>query len=542
MLNNLKISGAYIISSARTRAGIRPYQSPSILLPIFLLISGSRGGGGGDRGGIGPARHLFGPPTAAGGCSASLASAFARGAAPTTRMFRRGRAQTDPTRSISSTTKNSKSDCDSSESIRHLPTKWGDILDLSSHLRRCVPPLTSSSHKGSSGRVGVLGGSARYTGAPFYAGMAALRSGADLAFIFCAEEAAIPIKCYSPELMVSSVYKASEFDALVSKEQQLRSFIHQDLARNCSTSTEGNEGSLAEVEAKQDQLIQDMVGAVVENFDRLHVLIIGPGLGRCPLVLRATARIIAEAKERKLPMVIDADGLYLLTIEENVGLVAGYDQPLVLTPNAVEVKRLTQAVASRDEETKDEVENDDKRDNKCPPGSPILGSVRTAWADSPEHRISSDMTAFERASEGVVIVKKGAVDVIFSTTVEALHVNRRMMLCEEKGGLKRSGGIGDILAGCIGTFVAWNRIISMSDRTPPITADGVKEKTNKANSTHDNLLLGVWTACCVVKRATRRAFESKRRGMTAPDVLSELSRTFDEMTGSSIFVDDEEEI
>lgn len=84
-------------------------------------------------------------------------------------------------------------------------------------LHKCVPPLTSEGHKGSSGRVGVLGGSKTFAGAPYYASMAALKVGADLAFCFCAEEASIPLKCYSPELMVAPVYKAAEFDALVQR-------------------------------------------------------------------------------------------------------------------------------------------------------------------------------------------------------------------------------------------------------------------------------------------------------------------------------------
>ena len=69
--------------------------------------------------------------------------------------------------------------------------------------------LTSSLSKGQNGRVAVLGGSKDYTGAPFYAASAALQMGADLASVFCAEEAVIPIKCYSPELVVSSFYKDS---------------------------------------------------------------------------------------------------------------------------------------------------------------------------------------------------------------------------------------------------------------------------------------------------------------------------------------------
>lgn len=79
-------------------------------------------------------------------------------------------------------------------------------------LDACILPLDSQSHKGSSGRVGVLGGSERYTGAPYYAGMAALHVGSDLAFVFCAEEASLAIKSYSPELMVAPVYSAKEYN------------------------------------------------------------------------------------------------------------------------------------------------------------------------------------------------------------------------------------------------------------------------------------------------------------------------------------------
>lgn len=77
---------------------------------------------------------------------------------------------------------------------------------------RCIVPLTFDSHKGASGRVGVLGGSAQYTGAPYYAAMASLKAGADLAYVFCAQEACLPIKSYSPELMVAPVYSAEAFD------------------------------------------------------------------------------------------------------------------------------------------------------------------------------------------------------------------------------------------------------------------------------------------------------------------------------------------
>jgi ATP-dependent NAD(P)H-hydrate dehydratase len=57
-------------------------------------------------------------------------------------------------------------------------------------------------YKGNCGKVAVVGGSAEYTGAPYYAAVAALRTGSDLAHVFCPLEALIPIKCYSPEIIV----------------------------------------------------------------------------------------------------------------------------------------------------------------------------------------------------------------------------------------------------------------------------------------------------------------------------------------------------
>ncbi len=95
---------------------------------------------------------------------------------------------------------------------------WDDAKHIA--IPNCIMPLSPTSHKGSSGRIGVIGGSARYTGAPYYAAMAALQVGADLVNVFCAEEAALPIKCYSPELMVVPVYPAKEFDQIVIQQEQ----------------------------------------------------------------------------------------------------------------------------------------------------------------------------------------------------------------------------------------------------------------------------------------------------------------------------------
>eukprot|EP00980_Cylindrotheca_fusiformis_P010256 scaffold2277_cov137-Cylindrotheca_fusiformis.AAC.11 len=302
---------------------------------------------------------------------------------------------------------------------------WADRRDDA--IAKCVLPLTSTSHKGSSGRVGVLGGSARYTGAPYYAAMASLSAGADLSFVFCAEEATLPIKSYSPELMVAGVYSAKEFDQLADQDEKD-----------------------AEIP------IQKMVQEVTSVMDKLHCLVIGPGMGRCPIVMKATARIIREAQSRKIPLVLDADALFMLTQPDYHELLQP-SSPVVLTPNKVERKRL----------------------------EPTMGSLNHC-----------------------VVVEKGQYD-------EIQYTGGTNLACGEEGGLKRSGGLGDILSGTLGTLVSWNAIL-----------------TDQGDASSEDIPLACWTACCFVKRATNRSFEAHRRSMTAPDVLKQLGPAVNEMTDS----------
>lgn len=56
--------------------------------------------------------------------------------------------------------------------------------------------------KGINGTVLVIGGSKMYTGAPYFSGLAALRTGSDLVYIFSDPEAVIPLKTLLPEAIV----------------------------------------------------------------------------------------------------------------------------------------------------------------------------------------------------------------------------------------------------------------------------------------------------------------------------------------------------
>lgn len=70
-------------------------------------------------------------------------------------------------------------------------------------------PRSKQSHKGDFGRILILGGSNVFSGAPALAGLAALRTGADLVSVLAPNPVVSAIRSYSPNLMVTST--GSEF-------------------------------------------------------------------------------------------------------------------------------------------------------------------------------------------------------------------------------------------------------------------------------------------------------------------------------------------
>lgn len=80
--------------------------------------------------------------------------------------------------------------------------------NLISSVKHLIPPLTSTAHKGQAGRIGVVGGSADYTGAPYFVAMSSMRLGADMTYNICEPSAGSVIKTYSPDLIVVRALKA----------------------------------------------------------------------------------------------------------------------------------------------------------------------------------------------------------------------------------------------------------------------------------------------------------------------------------------------
>ena len=69
-------------------------------------------------------------------------------------------------------------------------------------IKKAIPSRSKASHKGNNGSVGIVGGSWIYHGAPVLAGLAALRSGADLVYLFVPNKITDAVRSISPNLIV----------------------------------------------------------------------------------------------------------------------------------------------------------------------------------------------------------------------------------------------------------------------------------------------------------------------------------------------------
>lgn len=135
-----------------------------------------------------------------------------------------------------------------------------------------VQPRKSTARKGDFGRILVVGGSDVYSGAPALAGLAALRTGADLVSIIAPEPVVAAVRSYSPNLMVSSL------------------------------------GTRV--------LMQESVDSIIEAAASQDVVALGPGLGLDHETVLAVRAIVSELVQMSKPIIMDADGLKALAGSE----------------------------------------------------------------------------------------------------------------------------------------------------------------------------------------------------------------------------------
>jgi len=151
------------------------------------------------------------------------------------------------------------------------------------------PKPEDSSHKGDNGRVLVVGGGP-FTGAPALAGMGAMYSGADLAHVAVPKGVAIPVACYSPNLIIHPL--------------------------------------------SADVIVPEDILKIKELWKKADAMVIGPGIGGDPNSLATAAELI---KACPLPLVIDADALN--AVKKNPKILKG--KKAILTPHKGEFARLS---------------------------------------------------------------------------------------------------------------------------------------------------------------------------------------------------------
>jgi NAD(P)H-hydrate epimerase len=217
-------------------------------------------------------------------------------------------------------------------------------------LKTFLPRRERSTHKGQCGHVLVIGGDYGFAGAVRMAAEAAMRVGAGLVTVASRPEHALNIPLARPELMTSAVTSAEDLNPLLS---------------------------------------------------RANVIVIGPGLGQSEWA----GSVIAKTLQTKLPLVIDADALNLLSLEPCVS------DEWVLTPHPGEAARLL-ACSSAD--------------------------------------VQADRFAAAKAIQknyGGVCVLKGSGSLIIDT-------KQRISVSTEGNPGMASGGMGDVLSGVIAGLIA----------------------------------------------------------------------------------------
>ncbi|KAG6544721.1 hypothetical protein Mapa_013911 [Marchantia paleacea] len=361
-----------------------------------------------------------------------------------------------PKPSVGSSTKSSprvKVRASSHVHFQDRKPKFEDMEDLVKPLKQIlpalqevVPSLAPNRHKGQAGKIAVIGGCREYTGAPYYAAFSALRMGADLSHVFCTEGAGTVIKSYSPELIVHPVLRES----------------HDTNSENLSWR----------------KLVEKVVGDVGKWLEKFDCLVIGPGLGRDELLMESVSEIILMARENNTPMIIDGDGLFLITNQPE--LICGY--PLaVLTPNVMEHKRL-------------------------------VGKMMEGKKGVPED-MPSQLKALAERMGGVTIVQKGKFDLISDG-----HI---VIASDYFGSPRRCGGQGDVLSGSTAVFFSWARHYMQNGEGKAVANISERLSSNPA-------IVGALAGSLLLRKSAADAFSKHKRSTLTTDIIDSLGPSMEE--------------
>ncbi|CAI5516623.1 unnamed protein product [Closterium sp. Naga37s-1] len=216
------------------------------------------------------------------------------------------------------------------------------------------------------------------------------------------------------------------------------------------------------------------------------------GLGRDSLLQECVADIMSAARQARIPMVIDADGLHLVSNQPH--LIAGY--PLaILTPNVNEFARLSQVVASQ-------------RDSTAAPAAAAAVSSGPSNPGSSLAQLAADLGR-------VTIVQKGAAD--------GISDGNAVFECGLFGSPRRCGGQGDVLSGSIAVFFVWARKWQQRLQEEQQQGGGSSDAEMQqlvAEQLSDNpAVMAAFAGSLVVRRAAADAFAKHKRSMTTTNII-----------------------
>ena len=284
----------------------------------------------------------------------------------------------------------------------------------------------------------------------------------------------------------------------------------------------------------------------------MDALVIGPGLGREQEALAFVWDILAFARETNVPTVIDADGLFLVSLDPTI---ARGNANVVLTPNAAELSRLARAILGENAARK--LENVVHADESNEDDAFAEDDPRGATKSSPRERV---LRALSDDLRGPAILSKGGVDLGVCAgpvgdlddeapvwiggeeEAEEAESSRRIAARTAKranevawfavrdgGSPRRCGGQGDVLAGSLATFLAWASA-GVSDRrarekVSQVSKVSLRERSHTLSAAEK--VSAAAHAARVTRDAARIAFGKKKRATTASDVAEALGEAFE---------------
>lgn len=269
-------------------------------------------------------------------------------------------------------------------------------MDLAS-LLQAPGPLTA---KGDAGRPLIVAGSYQYHGAAVLCATAALRAGADYAYVLTHGGQKQVISAYSPNII------CMEYGDSISQnggEPSRPAFPQEGLLDRAAERTAG--GLYGKEDACSASPRGDRIPLDWRHL-RLSSIVVGPGLGRTEAALSLFRDVmrLAVSAGRRLPVVVDADGLWCLSRlwgAEREGVAAFFRaSTVILTPNSREFSVLCSEILG--------VEGN--ASSACFQAATVEGTRILV----PEASVSELRRAVSRlASElGCIVLLKGPLDVI----------------------------------------------------------------------------------------------------------------------------------